>query len=273
MTFSEMTQIAYNAISQRRMNNIPVRMTDSVCIIYSANNRIYTGFSSIEANGGMNMIEKHAELEAVNAMYRYNDLIIKAVSVVNVANLSFVPMCSSCINAMLGMNPNNSAAIVLMPDSAIYLSQAEQFFASQDTANQYSNTMYGQNYPYQPNQPAYTNAQMYQNSLGYPNMPMPNYPAAQQVPLQTAAATPDMSTFTNVQNVVPPVQQQAQPAIKKKSPEEKVEKVEASSVMMTEKSYDGKLLKNKLNRIMDDDDDMELFELNQKSEKKRFKLF
>lgn len=271
MTFSEMTQIAYNAVSQRRMNNIPVRVNDLVCIIYSANNRIYTGFSSIEANAGMQMIEKHAELEAVNAMFRYNDLIIKAVTVLNVSNFGFVPMCSSCINAMLNMHPNNSAAIVLMPDSAIYLSQAEQAFASQESVNQQFNNAYGQNYPYPPNQQAYPNTQMYPNSQGYPNMPMPNYQGVPQTPLQTAPATPDMSTFSNVQNVVPPVQQQA--PMKKKSPEDKVEQVEASSVMMTEKAYDGKLLKNKLNRIMDDEVDIDLMELDKKSEKKRFRLF
>lgn len=260
MIYTEMTQIAYNAVQQRLQNNLPLQYSDTVCVVVTNTNAVYVGFGSADAETGSAV---HAEMEAMNAMYASKDCIISAVSTMNVADFSFAPPCINCINAMLKLHPNNANAALLMPDNMICLGQAEPYFYGYDNAQ--SHFGFGanmqQNYGYQPNMSQMVGSQMvsmYQNGATsvYPQNPQTYFAAQGYSNIQAPMPSPQMQGFVDGANSAYYAEQPRQ------------------SVIPVENAYTGSMLRNKVNKLLDTDSELTEIQAEvEKPEKRKFKLF
>ena len=112
-----MVSIASKAIIQRNMNGLPVSANDTVCVVHSAKNMIYTAFGSFSHNN------THAEITMINQLIANNDTGVLGMTVINVSNLNFVMPCPSCVSAFLKLNPVNSNTVIFTPNGYIPLLQ------------------------------------------------------------------------------------------------------------------------------------------------------
>lgn len=112
-----MVSIASKAIIQRNMNGLPVSANDTVCVVHSAKNMIYTAFGSFSHNN------THAEITMINQLIANNDTGVLGMTVISVSNLNFVMPCPSCVSAFLKLNPVNSNTVIFTPNGYIPLLQ------------------------------------------------------------------------------------------------------------------------------------------------------
>lgn len=149
MNYNDMKQIAQNYVAQRSQNNMPVRYDDTVCVLHTCRNNIFTGFSGLELDSRGTPVSKHAEKDVINNLLMYNDLVIDCFAVFNASTLSFVPPCSNCIHSLLRLHPANANSAILTPSKVVWLGQAEQFFyhhqTPPDTISNSKNHSYYQN--------------------------------------------------------------------------------------------------------------------------------
>ncbi len=226
-----MAQVAQNAVNQRMSSNIPIGRNDTICVVNTLSGRVYVGFSGIDNMQGIPS-EKHAEIDAVNNMMMYNDVVINALTLFNITTMTVILPCVRCVETLLRLNPNNANAMVITPTNPIPLISLRQ-------AGPMS----------MPVPPVSNNAK--QTSI----------PASRLFGNENANGgnfyTPPNQ---NVQNGVVPSQDHNVPdagADSPSNPSAAAQKSASMSAYVAEKEYGGQFLMNKLNKLLDDGDDEE----------------
>lgn len=131
MAYEFMYNIASDLIQRRFQSGEYISSDDTVCVIYTATGKIYTGMSRMDNFGGqVNVI--HAEIEAVRNMLAYGDSLIEAVLLMYVQQQCVIVPCNGCISHMLSINRQNSNAVVVNQGQVLHLSD----FISYNTASQ-----------------------------------------------------------------------------------------------------------------------------------------
>lgn len=223
-----MAQVAQNAVNQRMSSNIPIGRNDTICVVNTLSGRVYVGFSGVDNMQGMPM-EKHAEIDAVNNMMMYNDVVINALTLFNITTMTVILPCVRCVETLLRLNPNNSNAMVITPTNPIPLMSLRQAGPMSMPVPQPQNTM----------KPASVPAS---KLFGNENIPGAGpFPAADNT-LQDNVPSPN----PDVLNATPV-----------SDPNSASKKSASMSAYVAEKEYGGQFLMNKLNQLLDDGDDEE----------------
>jgi len=229
MTYNDLVQMASNAVNQSISAGRQFNINDTVCVIHSATNRFYTAFS----NG-----EKHAEMDAVDQLMAANDTAIFGITLLNASSFSFIMPCSNCISSILGINPNNSNAVVVTPTEYIPFTQiGQQLYAGASPAGG--------------GQPMHSMQYNSQAFAGQHSMQFNSQAFAGQHSMQF-----NSQAFAGQQSM----QFNSQPT-------------EVVSSDVNGDGYDAKYLKKKLSRLLEDDDDIEMAFEHEKEGRKRFNFF
>lgn len=262
MLFDEMNQIARNIASQRLSSNMPLSFNDTICVVYTARNKIFVGVSSTKMVNNMPML-CHAEMEVCNNLLNENDTAITEMSVFSAGNFQPVLPCPDCAARIIGLNPANANTLLLLPTQNVVLSQLGTFVQAQQNPQM----MPAQAGGYQgmlPQMGVYQG--MSPQMGGYQGMPAQTvgYQGMPQQPVNTYPTAPQQ-TYT------PPPTQPA---------------VQSRYVSQTESAYlsgddtdSGSYLKGRLNKLFDVEDEPDLEDLKAKkaaekaASKKKFKLF
>ena len=227
-----MAQVAQNAVNQRMSSNIPIGRNDTICVVNTLSGRVYVGFSGMDNMQGMPM-EKHAEIDAVNNMMMYNDVVINALTLFNITTMTVILPCVRCVEALLRLNPNNANAMVITPTNPIPLMSLRQ-----------AGPMSMPVPPMQPQNNTKQNSIPAAKLFGNENAFGANTnPAAAQTPQD-----PVPSPNPEVSETAPVSSSSATSASKKSA---------SMSAYVAEKEYGGQMLMNKLNQLLDDGEDEE----------------
>lgn len=225
-----MAQVAQNAVNQRMNSNIPIGRNDTICVVNTLSGRVYVGFSGIENVQGM-PVEKHAEIDAVNNMMMYNDVVINSLTLLNITTMTVILPCVRCVEAILRLNPNNANAMIITPTNPIPLISLRQA-----------------------------------GPMGMPVPPMPNPVKPTSIPVSQLLGNENniggnfySAPAQNVQNNTPSPAQNLDPtaAVPPQTPLTTEQKSASMSAYVADKEYGGQFLMNKLNQLLDDGEDEE----------------
>lgn len=257
MLFDEMSQIAKNVASQRMSSNMPLTFNDTICVAYTANNKIYVGLSSTKMVNNMPMAY-HAEIDLCNNLMAENDTAVSEISLFNAATFQPVLPCSECASRIMGMNPYNVNTLFLLPTQNVALSQMGAYIQSQNQMSMASAAPVGQGMPMQ-NMGGYQGVPyqgMYPQNMGYPG----GMPAQYAAPVQPAAPAP------------------VQPVVQNQYAAPEASRTE-SMYLAGEDKDDGEILKSRLNKLFSVEDEPDINDLKAQkaqekaAQKKKFKLF
>ena len=274
MLFDEMSQIARNVAAQRMSSNMPLSFNDTICVAFTASNKIYVGVSSMTVVNNMPM-QFHAEVDMCNNVMRENDTAIAEMAVFNAASLQPMLPCSDCAARIMQMNPANSNTLVLLPTQNVVLSQMGAYIQSQSQP-QMPNMGQGMMFNGMPVNMGQYQGMPYQGMpaqpMGQPSMPnQPQYAMPVQpqyaMPVQPVQPAGDMAAGEA------PVPPPAKPPVQSRY-------AETSSQYLENGDTDsGSYLKNRLDKLFSVEDELDIEDMKAKkaqekaAQKKKRKLF
>ena len=112
----------------KRHNPLP---GDTVCVICAGNGNVYTACNEYVVKEDVSE-NVHAEINALKKMQADNLTKIKAVTVFNSCSITPILPCNGCISYILGMNPENSHALVVTPNGNIPITEVGRYAAGPD---------------------------------------------------------------------------------------------------------------------------------------------
>ena len=131
MNYRFMIDTAIDVIRKRydkRHNPLP---GDTVCVICAGNGNVYTACNEYVVKEDVSE-NVHAEINALKKMQADNLTKIKAVTVFNSCSITPILPCNGCISYILGMNPENSHALVVTPNGNIPITEVGRYAAGPD---------------------------------------------------------------------------------------------------------------------------------------------
>jgi cytidine deaminase len=131
MNYKFMIDTAIDVIRKRydkRHNPLP---GDTVCVICAGNGNVYTACNEYVVKEDVSE-NVHAEINALKKMQADNLTKIKAVTVFNSCSITPILPCNGCISYILGMNPENSHALVVTPNGNIPITEVGRYAAGPD---------------------------------------------------------------------------------------------------------------------------------------------
>ena len=247
MIYDFLLNTAVDLAKKRFQSGFTPGPDDTICVLYTNAGSVYTGVSTINANGII-----HAEIDAINNMRSHGENVIQAITVFNSCTFSPILPCNSCINYIISVNIENAKSVIVIPNGNIRITEVGMFIASMNQrrlaqpVNYNMKTMPNTNYAYSPNtfNPNPNQGNMQQTRVNIPGNYSGDY---NQMPNNT-------SSDINPQTVVNP-----QPT---------------SSIYSSNlnNKAGGEYLKKKVNDLLGDDDDTDSSD-NEKDKKKNKKKF
>ena len=131
MNYKFMIDTAIDVIRKRydkRHNPLP---GDTVCVICAGNGNVYTACNEYVVKEDVSE-NVHAEINALKKMQADGLTKIKAVTVFNSCSITPSLPCNGCISYILGMNPENSHALVVTPNGNIPITEVGRYAAGPD---------------------------------------------------------------------------------------------------------------------------------------------
>ncbi|MBP0960791.1 MAG: hypothetical protein J5864_01480 [Oscillospiraceae bacterium] len=131
MNYKFMIDTAIDVIRKRydkRHNPLP---GDTVCVICAGNGNVYTACNEYVVKEDVSE-NVHAEINALKKMQADGLTKIKAVTVFNSCSITPILPCNGCISYILGMNPENSHALVVTPNGNIPITEVGRYAAGPD---------------------------------------------------------------------------------------------------------------------------------------------
>ena len=131
MNYRFMIDTAIDVIRKRydkRHNPLP---GDTVCVICAGNGNVYTACNEYVVKDDVSE-NVHAEINALKKMKADGLTKIKAVTVFNSCSITPILPCNGCISCILGMNPENSHALVVTPNGNIPITEVGRYAAGTD---------------------------------------------------------------------------------------------------------------------------------------------
>lgn len=137
MRFDDMCTIARITSSQKTSLNIPLNYNDTICVVCTSSGKIITGVSQLKYMNNIPM-SIHAEIDVYNNLISDSDNAVTEISLFNAVNFQPVIPCNECISKIISLNPNNSNAMLILPDRSIPVLQINAFLQSQNNiSNQF----------------------------------------------------------------------------------------------------------------------------------------
>lgn len=121
MMYDNLFNIAQD-IAVRQQQSGYVQPDDTVCVICSASNQIYTGVNRREVRDGMPQ-NIHAELVALQQMQANGDVIAQSILLISTYSKKPMLPCNGCISTILAQHPNNAQCQVALPDRTMLLTE------------------------------------------------------------------------------------------------------------------------------------------------------
>lgn len=131
MNYRFLLDTAIDTIRKRYDKRHNPVMGDTVCVICAGNGNIYTGINEyiLKENYSENI---HAELDALKKMQADGQTVVKALTVFNSCNISPILPCNGCIKYILSLNDENRNTIVVTPNGNMYMTDVSKFAAGVD---------------------------------------------------------------------------------------------------------------------------------------------
>ncbi len=265
MIYDFLLNAAADIAKKRSESGFSPNPDDTICTIYTNIGSIYSGVSSVNANGVI-----HAEIDAVNSMRSHGESIIQAIAVLNLYTLSPILPCNGCINYIISVNSENAKCMIVIPNGNIRITEVGMFIASMNQRRTIQPV--NQNMRYVSNTPNYTYAT---NQTGNGNIPVqPRVNMSSGYPSGYSQMPNNPQTYTSGQPVMNTQQIQTQPAMNTPqiTPQTSVNPQPTSSIFSPDasKKAGGDYLKNKVNNLLGDDDESLEEEKGKKKNKKLF---
>lgn len=121
MMYDNLYSIAQD-IAARQQQSGYVQPDDTVCVICSASNQIYTGVNRREVLDGRQH-NVHAELVALQQMQANGDAIVQSILLISTYTKKPMLPCNGCIGTILAQHPNNAQCQVVLPDRTMLLTE------------------------------------------------------------------------------------------------------------------------------------------------------
>ena len=170
--YQSLFQIAQDVAQNQVHSGAYVSPDDTVCVICSGNNRVYTGVNRIEMRDGR-QVNIHAEITAMQNMQAAGESVITAMLLIKTYSRSPMLPCNGCIRYILSLSPENVNCKVALPDRMMPITEIGK-----------------------PQQPA-GNSGNFMGAAPYPQgMQMSGFHASSSVPYQGASPVSMMNGFS-----------------------------------------------------------------------------
>ena len=176
--YQSLFQIAQDVAQNQVHSGAYVSPDDTVCVICSGNNRVYTGVNRIEMRDGR-QVNIHAEITAMQNMQAAGESVITAMLLIKTYSRSPMLPCNGCIRYILSLSPENVNCKVALPDRMMPITEIGK-----------------------PQQPA-GNSNNFMGAAPYPQgMQMSGSHASSSVPYQGASPVSMMNGFSgSIENI------------------------------------------------------------------------
>lgn len=120
MNYDAIFQKAHDIANQRTQFGQYIDPDDTVCVLCTRNGRIYTGSNRRENVNGQ-VLNVHAEAEAIRCMQADGESAIAALLLISVLNRTPLLPCEHCMRWIMSLNVNNRDCEIMMHDRAVPL--------------------------------------------------------------------------------------------------------------------------------------------------------
>ena len=122
MNYDAIFQRAREIAAQRMQSGEQLMQDDTVCVICSASDTLYTGCNRRASVNGM-LHNNHAEVEAIRNMQKAGEAAIRQVLLISVANGMPLLPCDQCLRNFLSIHPDNIRCEIMMHDRAVPITE------------------------------------------------------------------------------------------------------------------------------------------------------
>ncbi|WP_156036887.1 hypothetical protein [Ruminococcus sp. HUN007] len=131
MNYRFMIDTAIDVIRKRYDKRHNPLAGDTVCVICAGNGNVYTAYNEyvVKDDSSENV---HAEINALKKMQADGITKIKAVTVFNSCTVIPILPCNGCISYIMGINPENSRALIVTPNGNIPITDVGRYAAVPD---------------------------------------------------------------------------------------------------------------------------------------------
>ena len=122
MNYDAIFQRAREIAAQRMQSGERPMPDDTVCVICSGSDTLYTGCNKRATINGV-LRNTHAETEAIRNMQKAGEAAVRQVLLISVANGMPLLPCDQCLRNFLSIHPDNIRCEIMMHDRAVALAE------------------------------------------------------------------------------------------------------------------------------------------------------
>jgi cytidine deaminase len=115
MNFDFLISSANDELQKRYAGGTPPSMGDTICLICSENGTVYKGYNNKMPNGD----NIHAEVAAVNSLRADGQSMIRAITVFDSFNRVPIIPCNGCLQMLLSIDYRNINTVIVTPTGVI----------------------------------------------------------------------------------------------------------------------------------------------------------
>ena len=138
--YETLFNIAQNVAQQQLHSGVYVGPDDTVCVVCSAGNRIYTGVSRTEVQGGT-QTNIHAEIDAMQHLQQAGETAVTGLLLIKTYSRSPILPCNGCIRYILSLHPENARCQIVLPDRMMPITEIGQPAAGASAHSMYPQGM------------------------------------------------------------------------------------------------------------------------------------
>ena len=142
MMYEAMFNIVQDAAMKHQQRGAYITPEDTVCVICSTTQKVYTGISRVEMRGGQPM-NVHAEIVAMQQMQAAGETQAESLLMCNLLTRRPMLPCNGCIQYLISQNPENTKCQVVLPDRSMPLSDVGKPAANPYGSMSFSASAYG----------------------------------------------------------------------------------------------------------------------------------
>lgn len=122
VNYDAIFQRAHEIANQRIRSGEPVLPDDTVCVLSTGSDKLFTGLNHREQAGG-SIRNIHAEVEAIRNMQAAGESHIRTLLLISTANGMPMLPCDNCMMSIIALNPENNRCEIMMMDRAVPISE------------------------------------------------------------------------------------------------------------------------------------------------------
>jgi cytidine deaminase len=162
MNFDFLISSANDEIQKRYAGGAAPNMGDTICLICSENGTVYKGYNSLSPTGD----NIHAEVAAVNSLRADGQTMIRGITVYDSFKRVPIIPCTGCLNMLLSIDYRNINTVIVTPTGNIPITNFLGNNGGMNSGNMNSGNMMNQGVP----QSGYMNPNMSGNMSQNMNM-------------------------------------------------------------------------------------------------------